>query len=87
MLLAKPREARIGSRDVFTGPRDVVFADLCSAVSWCLVLFRCRAESEVAFHVVQEFRWSLSLGEYVLFLVRPPVVHLYDIFVVFYLFR
>ena len=50
-------------------PSDVVFALWFPDVSF---FFAARAESEVAFHVVQEFRCLIFLGESVLSLVRPP---------------
>ena len=47
---------------VFAKPSDVVFALWFPDVSF----FAARAESEAAFHVVQEFRCLISLGESVL---------------------
>ena len=66
---------------VFAEPSDVVFALWIPDVSF---VFTARAKSEVAFHVVQEFRCLISLGESVLSLVRPPVVHLHHNLVVFH---
>ena len=66
---------------VFAEPSDVVFALWFPDVSF---FFAAHAEFEVAFHVVQEFRCLISLGEYVLSLVRAPVVHLHDNLVMFH---
>ena len=65
---------------VFAEPSDVVFALWFPDVSF---IFAARAESEVAFHIVQEFRCLISLAEAVLSLVRPPVVHLHHNLIVF----
>ena len=66
---------------VFAKPSDAVFALWFPDVFF---FFAARVESEVAFHVVQGFRCLISLGEYVLFLVRPPAVHLHHNLVVFH---
>ena len=66
---------------VFAEPSDVVFALWFPDVSFS---FAARAESKVAVHVVQEFRCLISLGECVLSLLRPPVIHLHDNLVVFH---
>ena len=67
---------------VFAEPSDVnVFALWFPDVSF---FFAAHAESEVAFHVAQEFRCIITLGEYVLSLVHAPVVHFHHNFVVFH---
>ena len=80
-MTRKPREARAGCTVVFAEPSDVVLALWFPGASF---FFAARAESEFAFHFVQEFPCLISLGEYVLSLVRPPVVHLHHNLVVFH---
>ena len=69
-------------------PDGAVFAEqsyvVCALWFPDVSFFATRAESEVFFHVVKGFRCLISVGESVLSLIRPPVVHLHHNLFVFH---